>query len=1642
MRNVSIFIIVILLFGLAMGQSPEELMDLSPADRAAFEAVEPEPVFFQKVSVESSPYTSPVLNSSIDALFDLQFSFNLEIVTGALGNAGAEFDGTYYYSTRWASNLLHKMDMSGNLVEEFSIAGVTGLRDLAFDGTYMYGGAAGNTIYQMDFVSKTLIGTIPSPVAVRHIAYDESVDGFWVGNWADPPTLINRSGTTIGTLTTGLAGQYGTAYDNYSDGGPYLWVFDQGSGGGLPQLIHQFNIASGTATGVTHDVLLELGPNASGIAGGLWVSEGIVPGFASIGGVLQGTPDVYFVYELAPTSDPDDPEPPTNVTAYSDYSTPTSMALSWTDPTALVNGTTISPTDFTIEIERDGTPLTSVAGGVENYTDTGLTDGQSYDYTLFAKLIANDSTSSMVMVSWIAGGAGQPMPPTNFSIVNAGGGQLRARWTNPAENIDGTPMDDFAGINIYESGALLTTFTRTSADTGRADSALFTPTNVNLEYYLTAVDNETPANESAGSNTAFPPFSAPYLEDFEGAVVGTPGTLPILWTNETDDDFDWYVDAGGTPSASTGPSVDHTLGTSAGKYMFTESSSPNYPAQIAHLTTPFIDMSGVNQPGLSFWYHMYGATMGELHVDVFSGGVWVLDVMSPLIGQQQAAQTDPWLQALVDLSVYAGSPVKVRFRGITGTSFTSDMAIDDVYFTTLAGDPTMVVSTTAIGDTLLVGATSSKMFTISNTTAAPSILSYTITENPAVTWLSVTPNAGSLTSLNSEDIQVDFDATAVSAGTFTTQLVINGNDPVTPQVIVDVTLQANEAPVIAISPDTFDVSVTSGQTLLDTLNISNSGNGPLYYRVESVLPLDGFMSANHAKVNESALAPGVRVAMEQRASITGIANSMEETVPGTFSGFRPPDVIEAEEIFGSTASPFTGTLRDRGNVFQVTTATTLLEHRLYLDIPTSTPIYFFVYQGTNWNGQFTKVNEVFFANSGTGQGFYSSGPIGVPLEVGSFYYIGASWQGSATYYRGTETTPIPCSFGFLETGIPGNIAGGYPPAATANNTYTTRYSPYYCAIVTGAGVDWLTAVPDTGMVAAGGNVDVELTFDPAGLLGGDYYARLRVNSNDPVTPEVFSGVHMFVIAEPNIIIAPDSILFPNLTVIGATDTLPFTVYNTGAGVLNVTGISSSNATFTVSQSVFDIPPFDSTVVDVIFTPTAAQVETGLLTISSNDPDTPTFDVYVEAEGIDAPVIGVAPDTLDVIVKSDTTATEVVTISNTGAGPLVWDLTIEGVFDNARNIDIISNGPSANTRIISRGRSIPVAYFLNRKTTSQNTVSMATYEPVDEALSFIRNNAGLLPIENGRGEEVFGGTQFSYGPSGARGRGNHFYCSTATTLLEHRLYLNMTANSDMQFLVYEGDVQIGNYNLINVAEIANSGTGEGWYSSGAINVPLVAGKYYMIYPQWTQPANYYNNQTITPYPIPTSFGELQMGVGFNYAPSYSVPAAATQNVPSTAFGAATAYYQTIVTGAGVDWLTADTANGIIPPGGSTDVTFTFNPSGLLGGDYYAVVNINSNDPILPMVDVGVHMFVDAEPDISTNPDSLYFANDLFVGASETKTLWIVNDAPGVLNVTDITSSDPVFTVDTTNFQVAAFDSFSVEVTFEPTSAATFSTVLQI
>ncbi|HAV13079.1 MAG TPA: hypothetical protein DCX06_06255 [Opitutae bacterium] len=163
-------------------------------------------------------------------------------------------------------------------------------------------------------------------------------------------------------------------------------------------------------------------------------------------------------------------------------------------------------------------------------------------------------------------------------------------------------------------------------------------------------------------------------EDFDGFSTGT--TLTNGWTNENTSPGVWTANSGTTSSSSTGPDNDHTQGDASGTYLYREASGSNNNQQ-ADLTSPTIDLSGLSDALVEFRYHMYGADMGELRVDVFSAGAWNLDVMPALIGEQQDSSEADWGFARFNVSVYTTADFKVRFRGLTGSTFLSDMAIDD-----------------------------------------------------------------------------------------------------------------------------------------------------------------------------------------------------------------------------------------------------------------------------------------------------------------------------------------------------------------------------------------------------------------------------------------------------------------------------------------------------------------------------------------------------------------------------------------------------------------------------------------------------------------------------------------------------------------------------------------------------------------------------------------------------------------------------------------------------------------------------------------------------------------------------------------------------------------------------------------------------
>ncbi len=276
---------------------------------------------------------------------------------------------------------------------------------------------------------------------------------------------------------------------------------------------------------------------------------------------------------------------------------------------------------------------------------------------------------------------------------------VEVRILNPATQLlTSVPIAVQVGTGPIQRDTLAVSLTST-----QSASALLTPTlslagvgSYSVRIWTELSGDQNPYNDTVVSavnvTSSGTPVGLPYSENFSTftacpttsncgvTVCGLSGGW-VNGTNGSEDQHDWRTDAGGTPTAGTGPTGGANGGGPTDNYLYLESTNCLNSTALAY--TPCISLANASLPQLSFAAHMLGSTQGELHVDVLSGGRWYLDVCTPLVGDKGAS----WINVTASLSAFTGNSVVVRFRGITGSGGTSDIAIDAVSVTEVTSAP-------------------------------------------------------------------------------------------------------------------------------------------------------------------------------------------------------------------------------------------------------------------------------------------------------------------------------------------------------------------------------------------------------------------------------------------------------------------------------------------------------------------------------------------------------------------------------------------------------------------------------------------------------------------------------------------------------------------------------------------------------------------------------------------------------------------------------------------------------------------------------------------------------------------------------------------------------------------------------------------
>jgi hypothetical protein len=274
-------------------------------------------------------------------------------------------------------------------------------------------------------------------------------------------------------------------------------------------------------------------------------------------------------------------------------------------------------------------------------------------------------------------------------------------------NLGQDAMSDITVNYQFNNGAILSENLPGSLQAGQStvfefSSAISLPATgvVPMKAWISAPGDQNSFNNTLEGDYKMKPSQiAPLFFNFDFDEFATCGWDPGCenvtcyiddhWfnlENGVNDQIDWRLLNGITPTSNTGPTGDHTLGTIEGRFLYLEASGECYN-KMAILMSPCFDLSVLTNPGLSFWYNMYGADMGSLHIDVVSDGVLHKDVMVPISGNQGQG----WKEGLVYLNEFAGKTINIRFRGYTGDGELSDLALDDFMVTNMTGVPDVTV---------------------------------------------------------------------------------------------------------------------------------------------------------------------------------------------------------------------------------------------------------------------------------------------------------------------------------------------------------------------------------------------------------------------------------------------------------------------------------------------------------------------------------------------------------------------------------------------------------------------------------------------------------------------------------------------------------------------------------------------------------------------------------------------------------------------------------------------------------------------------------------------------------------------------------------------------------------------------------------
>ena len=623
------------------------------------------------------------------------------------------------------------------------------------------------------------------------------------------------------------------------------------------------------------------------------------------------------------------------------------------------------------------------------------------------------------------------------------------------------------------------------------------------------------------------------------------------------------------------------------------------------------------------------------------------------------ATTGPSSSTLVDINFISCNSVSgVYFDSVL---ITSNDPLNPSYYLlyefTLNGQPTSALSDTCLDfDSIMEFATTTDTFWVFNTgcdTLDVTNTANTLTEYSADT---LTYNIAPGDSL---PVLITFSPTSVGTYLDTFLLTTNGGD--TSICMLGV---ATPRPIISYQPDTFNVTLSCADSIVDSLWIYNSGLVDLTYDIEGdsvqmlALTFGADLTGEYPNTIAAINTYFTKYVLTETGTTdpTTLANLLVDKdvllIPerefgalAVWTAFGPTlqafanaggTVIFCGSAAGQAPSMFTTGLFS-GNFLGSSTGTaTVVDNSTCITDSLSTT---FTASSASFFVNITNPDAQNLVTLGGGQ-YVTMRPIG----LGRAIYIGADFFVTNAESSRLISNAVRCFGGSL---------GSWANLSQAADTVPTLDSSL-----------------------------VEITFNSSGLTVGTYTSNLIINSNDPLSPCDTVILTLNVIGAPEMNFVSNCLDLDSIVEYSTfTDSLG--IINTGCDTLFVSNITNVLPEYTLNTTNFFVVPGDTFNVGVTFSPTAVGTYNDTLTVFSTVGDSL---ICLTGDAFGRPIFDHLPDTLIVQMTGccDTVDTTLM-VYNNGLSPLLYTST------NCRSVPLDSVLSNFNSNHAAITATIPSVF---------------------------------------------------------------------------------------------------------------------------------------------------------------------------------------------------------------------------------------------------------------------------------------------------------------------------------------------------------------